>query len=206
MHDRWEASLSEYLDGDLPAAAGRELERHIEACAGCRATLEDLRALKGDLARLPDRAPEPRLWHAIQMRIDAGGRSWAAPWTWSPRLLTSAALAGAALALILGTGLWLRIWLRQPPAAAASAYEAAAAAWRERLARAEIDPALSDLLESNLAPFDAAIAAVRLEVDKHPEDPILRQHLERLMRSELLFLRRAETAGRRAGAIRGDGT
>ena len=207
MHESWEAALSEYLDGDLPAGRSRDVERHLEGCAACRATLEDLRALRGDLARLTDREPAARLWWSIRAQIRERAHSWPATWAWP--------LAGTALALAMAAGVARQfrapgapedVHVAAGPQAAAPAWDAAAAAWRERLARGRIDPVLSDLLESNLAPFDAAIAAVRLEVDKHPEDQILRQHLERLIRSELLYLRRAETAGRRAGAIRGNGT
>jgi anti-sigma factor RsiW len=45
MKDLWTDRLSEYLDGELPAAAGHALEQHVAGCDACRATLDDLRAV-----------------------------------------------------------------------------------------------------------------------------------------------------------------
>jgi len=38
------AALSEYLDGDLPVANCRELEKHLRDCRPCVAYLESLKA------------------------------------------------------------------------------------------------------------------------------------------------------------------
>jgi anti-sigma factor RsiW len=40
-----EQLISEYIDGDLAPAAAREVEHHLWACASCRATFVDFRAL-----------------------------------------------------------------------------------------------------------------------------------------------------------------
>jgi anti-sigma factor RsiW len=40
-----EQSISEYIDGDLPAADAHELERHLWTCADCRALLLEYQTL-----------------------------------------------------------------------------------------------------------------------------------------------------------------
>lgn len=52
------ARLSAYQDGELPAPAAAELERHLLECAGCRFEWQDMQALVAGLRRLT--SPEPR--------------------------------------------------------------------------------------------------------------------------------------------------
>jgi anti-sigma factor RsiW len=44
--------MTDYLEGALPAAAARRLERHLETCPGCTAYLEQMRTLAGSLRGL----------------------------------------------------------------------------------------------------------------------------------------------------------
>jgi hypothetical protein len=67
--DRWNDRLSEYLDGELAPEEARELEVHLEACAGCRETLADLRRVTGAARALRDREPPAHLWAGIAQRI-----------------------------------------------------------------------------------------------------------------------------------------
>lgn len=54
------ASLSEFLDGELPASNCRELERHLRGCAPCLTYLETLKATVEACRRFPaPKAPRP---------------------------------------------------------------------------------------------------------------------------------------------------
>jgi anti-sigma factor RsiW len=46
--------MTEYLEGTLPAAEARRLERHLETCPGCTEYLEQLRTLAGSLEDLTE--------------------------------------------------------------------------------------------------------------------------------------------------------
>src|SRR5437867_7432102 len=60
-----EGTLHAYLDGELPPAEARGVEAHVAECPGCRARLEEERALMArahellGLAAPPDRATPP---------------------------------------------------------------------------------------------------------------------------------------------------
>jgi anti-sigma factor RsiW len=72
-HGGFEDRLSEYLDGELSAAERGEMETHVRACIACRATLEQLRAVKERAAALQHRPPGPEVWDRIAGRIGAPG-------------------------------------------------------------------------------------------------------------------------------------
>ncbi len=44
--------MTDYLEGALPAAEVRRLERHLETCPGCTEYLEQMRTLAGSLGGL----------------------------------------------------------------------------------------------------------------------------------------------------------
>jgi anti-sigma factor RsiW len=44
--------ITDYLEGTLPAAEARRLERHVETCPGCIEYLEQMRSLGGSLGGL----------------------------------------------------------------------------------------------------------------------------------------------------------
>jgi anti-sigma factor RsiW len=46
--------VTDYLEGALPAAEARRLERHLATCPGCSEYLQQLRAIAGSLAGLTD--------------------------------------------------------------------------------------------------------------------------------------------------------
>ena len=46
-------SLSEYIDGELPAELCQEIEKHLEGCENCRVVLNTTRRTI-DLVHLPD--------------------------------------------------------------------------------------------------------------------------------------------------------
>jgi anti-sigma factor RsiW len=46
--------VTDYLEGALPAAEARRLERHLGTCPGCSEYLEQLRAVSGSLRGLTE--------------------------------------------------------------------------------------------------------------------------------------------------------
>jgi anti-sigma factor RsiW len=46
--------ITEYLEGALPAAEVRRLERHLETCPGCTEYLEQMRVIAGSLGGLAE--------------------------------------------------------------------------------------------------------------------------------------------------------
>jgi anti-sigma factor RsiW len=46
--------MTDYLEGVLPEAEARRLERHLGTCPGCTEYLEQLRAIAGSLRGLTD--------------------------------------------------------------------------------------------------------------------------------------------------------
>jgi hypothetical protein len=64
-HEELQSSLSEYIEGRLPAEEHRFLEAHLDACEECEEILSDLRSLREIIARnrdaLFDEHPGPEL-------------------------------------------------------------------------------------------------------------------------------------------------
>jgi anti-sigma factor RsiW len=46
--------VTDYLEGALPAAEARRLERHLDTCPGCTEYLQQLRAIAGSLRGLTE--------------------------------------------------------------------------------------------------------------------------------------------------------
>ena len=46
--------MTDYLEGALPAADARRLERHLETCPGCTEYLEQMRTIAGSLGGLTE--------------------------------------------------------------------------------------------------------------------------------------------------------
>ena len=71
MSDRWMDRLSDYLDGELPEEERVALEAHLDGCAECTATLEDLTRVVRRARALESSPPLHDLWPAIAQRIGA---------------------------------------------------------------------------------------------------------------------------------------
>ena len=117
MNDRFTESLSDYLDGGLPASARAELESHLRGCSECSETLEGLRNVVQRARMLPERSasPEIDLWPGIEARIQGTvlpipgiqvrrGPSWASRRvSFSMPQLAAACLA---FAIVAGSAVW----------------------------------------------------------------------------------------------------
>jgi len=116
MSDPWTARLSEYLDGELTNAERSALERHLDACPGCTATLGELTRVLKRARGLPPHMPGTDLWPGIAARIGAEAPAAVIPagtkrrrWTFSFPQLAAACLAAAAIS---GGTVWLAVAAR----------------------------------------------------------------------------------------------
>jgi len=108
------AELSAYIDGALATAAQAAVERHVAACALCRAHVAELRATVALVHALPDPVPSRRLVPRL-----ATVPAWLAP------LRTVMTLAsGTAVFLFIASSLVSNITFLASSGAATSAREA----------------------------------------------------------------------------------
>ena len=104
-----EIELIAHLKDELPAPTRATVDRHLEGCAECRATLADFRTLLASVAATPGPAVAwPRYRAELRLRLEAKrGRS---RWAWWRRpfpIAVSAGLAAAVLAfVVLAPSVW----------------------------------------------------------------------------------------------------
>jgi anti-sigma factor RsiW len=63
--------LTEYLEGALPDAEARRLERHLASCPGCTEYLEQMRTLAGSLEGLGGDSISPETRDALLAAFNA---------------------------------------------------------------------------------------------------------------------------------------
>ncbi len=210
MTDQWMARLSEYLDGELPAAERAELEAHLPGCAACRRVLEELRGVVARAGTLEDRGPARDLWSGVARAIGFEGAAR------RPRRLSFSVpqllAASVALMLLAGGASWLTVTHRatEGDGGGGSQVTTARLAWttdaRYDAAIAELQAALesgrrSGRLDSttirvvghNLAIIDSAIVQARRALTADPGSAYLNHHLADTMRRKLELLRQATT-------------
>src|SRR5687768_13214417 len=114
--------LVDLVDGRLEPAHQRDIERHLEACAECRALVTDLRSIRASAFMLDRREPGTTTWTKLQAAIAAEpaprGRV-----LFMPNRANWPVWLGAAAALILATVIGLLPLLNRnaaPDAAAAA--------------------------------------------------------------------------------------
>jgi anti-sigma factor RsiW len=61
--------LVDLVDGRLDPAEQRQIERHLEACAECRALVTDLRSIRASAFMLDRREPAAALWAKLQEAV-----------------------------------------------------------------------------------------------------------------------------------------
>jgi anti-sigma factor RsiW len=158
-------AIAEFVDGALDPIVQRDLERHVEGCAACRALVADLKSIQAAAFTLDRVELPPQLHAAVRGRIAeepvARGRLLAFPISRAARI---AWLAAAAALLVVTTAGILSI--------------------------ARSDPAHDNETVATAAPSDAtdpdaAVASVQAELQlatEHYEKAI--QQLEQIARSE----------------------
>lgn len=210
--------LDDHVDELLDAEAARELEAHLEGCAGCRGELRDLRRLLAEAAALPDEIEPPReLWDGIAARLEPRRRVL----PFAPALRRWAFLApplAAAAALLLAVGLGLRPGPApspeptpgpsQTPVTGTPGLQAAALGSSASLGQAEADyrrateqlleslrsgqgslpPGTLETVEKNLSDIDRALGEIRAALESDPENAQLARLLNGTQRRKLQML------------------
>ena len=210
--DPWVDRLSEYADGELPERERRELDAHLRGCAGCRETLDDLRAVAARARALGDAAPAQDLWPGVAARIgeSTGGPARVFELRAARRFsFTLPQLVAAALALMVLSG--GMVWLARlggdrtdfpavgavpaavPAALGATHYDDAIADLQQALeaGRARLDDETVRVLERNLLAIDRAIEQSRRALADDPGNLYLNDHLAAAKKRKLALLRRA---------------
>lgn len=106
--------LAPYIDGALAEGEIRKVDRHLNACARCRQERDRQLAVSAALRSLPEVAPGPAVWQAMEAVLDMEKRRSvkAAPlarpgWVLPKRIAGAAALALAIIAGVLITEIWI---------------------------------------------------------------------------------------------------
>ena len=212
MNDQWTDRLSDYLDDELDAPERAALERHLASCAGCAATLAELRAVVARASALPPRPPAADLWPGIEPRLDRRAIVARFP-TRPPRRFSftvpQLVAAGLALMVVSGGGVWVLQHggrsTELPPLAATSdaapaavpvalsdpRYDEAIADLQQALdaGRAQLDPGTIRILEANLQAIDTAIEQSRRALATDPANVYLHSHLAEARQRKLALLR-----------------
>jgi hypothetical protein len=201
-------SLSSYLDGELDDDGRGRVAFHLTGCAACREVVADLALIKETAPALADleSRPDADLWPAIASRTQPA-RATRISLSWM-----QAIAAGLALAVLSGGGVWiaLRGGERAAPMAQGAgdtgpggliavadfgdaAYESAVKDLREALdkGRNRLDPQTIQVLETNLAAIDQAIAEARAALSADPANVSLNNYLADVRRRKLALLRTA---------------
>ena len=207
--------LSDYIDDELDPRATADIQRHLAACASCRAVEADLRRVIARAGSLVDTAPDQDLWSGVASRI---GRVVPFQTRAHRRFsFTLPQIAAASLALMVLSG--GMVWLAKsgdpradfpvssgaelapvaPVRVSDNHYEGAVEDLQQALERnrAQLDPETVRVLEENLKTIDAAIEQCRQALDRDPSNPYLNSHLAAARQRKLALLRRATalTAG-----------
>jgi Putative zinc-finger len=141
----WNESLIGRLYDEISAEENVALETHLGTCAACRATLDDMRRVRGVLA-----ADEPVVPRAPRVVVLRAHRSWT-------RSAMAASLLGAALLGGLGTGAGYALGRQRAPQAPVATTGPEAG----RPTAVTLDPATEELIRNEVARRVEAIEAAR---------------------------------------------
>jgi hypothetical protein len=141
----WNESLIGRLYDEISAEENVALETHLGTCAACRASLDELRRVRGVLAA--DEPAVPRTPRVVVLRAQ---RSWT-------RAAMAASLLGAALLGGLGTGAGYALGRQRAPMQRVVATGPESA----RPATVALDPTTEELIRNEVARRMEAIEAAR---------------------------------------------
>jgi anti-sigma factor RsiW len=211
-------AIAEFVDGALDPARQRELERHVEGCAACRALVADLKSIQAAAFTLDRVELPPHILPALRARMAeepipaSRGRLLAFPASRPARLAWLA--AAAALVVITAAGM---LSLRSPDATHTADQTAAttpvdandavasvqaelqlatehyekAIQQLEQIARSEngaLDPQVAAVFQRNLQVIDQAIGESRAALQTQPASADVQESLFDAMRSKVALL------------------
>ncbi len=205
--------LVDLVDGRLDPTHQRDVERHLEACAECRALVTDLRTIRAAAFMLDRREPAAATWLKLQSAMAAEPQP-AGRLLWMPTRATLPVWLGAAAALILATVIGVLPLLNRN--AASTEDSAAAAAVNEptvdsvaaEFAKAEehyqkaiddlqtiankdtgeLDPQVAAVLQKNLTVIDQAISESRAALQTQPSNTNAQDGLFDALRTKVALL------------------
>ena len=205
--------LVDLVDGRLDPAEQRDIERHLEACAECKALVTDLRSIRAAAFMLDRREPAAAVWTRLQEAVNAEPRPRARVLLMPTRNNWGVWL-GAAAALILATVIGLLPLLNrnaatpEPQPAAAAMSEPTVDSVAAEFAKAEehyqkaiddlqtiankdtgeLDPQVAAVLQKNLTVIDQAISESRAALKTQPSNTNAQDGLFDALRTKVALL------------------
>jgi anti-sigma factor RsiW len=206
--------LVDLVDGRLDAAEQRDVERHLEACAECRALVTDLRSIRAAAFMLDRREPPAAVWTTLQSAVAAEPLPRARV-LWMPTKQSWPVWLGAAAVLMLATIIGLLPLLNrnaastnQPVAATPGSdeptvdsvtaeFEAAEKHYQKAIDdlqtiaskdNGELDPQVAAVLQKNLTVIDQAITESRAALKAQPSSTNAQEGLFDALRSKVALL------------------
>ena len=211
------AVLVDLVDGRLEPAEERNIERHLEVCANCRALVADMRTIRAAAFTLDRREPAATTWPALAAKLAQEpapkGRVLLMPSAMRSRIVW----LSAAAALVLATGLivWPMLQRQDGPSAGPTAaapssagaevsvesitQEFAAAEQHYQKAigdletiakkdKGELDPQVAAVLQKNLTVIDQAISESRAALQSQPSSTNAQEGLFDALRTKVALL------------------
>jgi anti-sigma factor RsiW len=204
--------VAAYVDGELDHLEERAVERHLEACSGCRDLVADLRMVRAAAFTLDRREPPADLLSRIQARIAAEPRPASRLLAWPNTRAAWGTWLAAAAALLITTTIGLAPLLRpssrvaglaeaETPGALVDSVQADLAAAEQHYDRAiqgleqiaksdtaELDPQVAAVLQKNLQVVDRAIDESRAALKTQPASATAQDGLFEAMRTKVALL------------------
>jgi anti-sigma factor RsiW len=205
--------LVDLVDGRLEPAAQRDVERHLEACAECRALVTDLRSIRAAAFMLDRREPPMPVWTRLQSAVAAEPPPRARVLL-LPTKQNWPVWLGAAAVLMLATMIGLLPLMNRnasttPATSAAPAvnqptmdsitaeFEAAEKHYQKAIDdlqtiankdTGELDPQVAAVLQKNLTVIDQAISESRAALQAQPSSANAQEGLFDALRSKVALL------------------
>ena len=204
--------LVDLVDGRLDPTQQRDVERHLEACAACRALVTDLRTIRAAAFMLDRREPGAATWLKLQSAMTAEPRP-KARLLWMPTRANLPVWLGAAAAVILATVIGVlpllngNVTSTEDPAAATiteptvDSVAAEFAKAEEHYQKAiddlqtiankdtgELDPQVAAVLQKNLTVIDQAISESRAALKTQPSSTNAQDGLFEALRTKVALL------------------
>jgi anti-sigma factor RsiW len=205
--------LVDLVDGRLDPVGQRDVERHLEGCAECRALVTDLRSIRAAAFMLDRREPAAAVWSKLQASVAAEPAPRARVLLMPTRNNWPVWLAAAAVLTLATTiGLWPLMSRNATPPHDAAVTEPAAEVTVESVTAefeaaerhyqkaiddlqliankdtGELDPQVAAVLNKNLTVIDQAISESRAALKAQPASTNAQEGLFDALRSKVALL------------------